>query len=89
MKSKLPSDLQIPDSIKNISLPTVDETTKVFKEKCAKVSGSDAAYEGVEQGVSKLKDCVSELIDVEQLQKEIEAAQPIGELDTVFNKYES
>lgn len=50
------------------------------------MTGGDAAFEAIEHGVEDLKNCTVGLIDVEQLQKEIEAAQPSGELDTVFNK---
>lgn len=57
-----------------------------MKDKCAKVSGGDAAYEAIERGAKELMECTSGLIDVEQLQKEIQEAEPHGELDTVFNK---
>lgn len=67
-------------------MPSIDELKKILKDKCAKVSGGDAAYDAIERGAEDLKACTSGLIDVEQLQKEIQEAEPHGELDTVFNK---
>lgn len=58
----------------------------MIKDKCAKVSGGEAAYEAIVKGAEDLQNCTSGLIDVEQLQNEIKAAEPHGELDTVFNK---
>lgn len=86
IKEKLPPGIEIPPSLQNMSMPSLDEFKKVIKEKCSKVSGGDAAYEAIEAGATKLQECTSGLIDVEQLQNEIEKAQPRGELDTVFNK---
>lgn len=88
IKDKLPPGIEIPPALKNVTLPSVDEVKKVIKDKCAKVSGGDAAYEAIERGTEELKNCTSGLIDVEVLQKEIEDAEPHGELDTVFNKYD-
>lgn len=86
IKEKLPAGIEIPPSLQNVTLPSIDEMKKVLKEKCSKVSGGDAAYEAIERGTEDLKNCTSGLINVEVLQKEIEEAEPSGELDTVFNK---
>lgn len=67
-------------------MPSIDELKKILKDKCAKVSGDGAAYEAIERGAEDFKACTTGLIDVEQLQKEIQEAEPHGELDTVFNK---
>lgn len=75
----------IPDSLKNVTIP-VDELKTVFQEKCKKVSGDDSKYKAVEDGVTHFMNCTSGLVDYEELQNEIEAAQPNGELDTVFHK---
>jgi hypothetical protein len=64
-----------------------DDAKKVFKDKCIKVSGSDAAYEEAVQGSQTLVECLKELIDFETLNEEIDKAMPTGDLDTVFNKY--
>lgn len=82
----MPEGIEIPDSLKNASF-NVDEMKKVLQEKCKKVSGNEESYKAIEEGAQKLKDCTVGLVDVEQLQKEIEEAQPSGELDTVFNKW--
>lgn len=86
IKEHLPKNLEIPASLQNVSMPSIDELKKILKDKCAKVSGGEAAYEAIERGAEDLKACTSGLIDVEQLQKEIQEAEPHGELDTVFNK---
>lgn len=87
LKEHLPKDLQVPASLQNVTLPSVDELKRLVKDKCAKVSGGDAAYEAIERGAEDFKTCTSGLVDVEQLQNEIKEAEPKGELDTVFNKY--
>lgn len=58
----------------------------MIKDKCAKVSGGQDAYDRIEKAAEDLQNCTSGLIDVEQLQNEIKKAEPSGELDTVFNK---
>lgn len=87
IKEQLPKNLEIPASLQNVTIPSVDELKRLVKDKCAKVSGGDAAYEAIERGAEELKTCTSGLVDVEQLQQEIKDAEPRGELDTVFNKY--
>jgi len=87
LKSKLPAGIELPSSLQNITLPTLDEVKAVVKSKCDQVSGGDAAYKTVEAASEELKICASDLIDFSELQTEIEKAQPNGELDTVFNKY--
>lgn len=86
IKEHLPKNIEIPASFQNVSMPSIAEVKKILKDKCAKVSGGDEAYEAIESGAKELKECTSGLIDVEQLQKEIAEAEPHGELDTVFNK---
>jgi len=87
IQSQLPDGIQLPKELLNASLPSLEETTQILKEKCIKVSGSDAAFEEAAQGGQKLNECLMHLINVTALQEEIEKATPIGELDTVFNKY--
>lgn len=84
IKEKLP--FEVPPSLQNVTLPSIDEVKKVIKEKCSKVSKNDDAYAAIERGAEDLKNCTTGLIDYEVLQKEIEEAEPSGELDTVFNK---
>lgn len=86
LKSKLPEGVEIPETLKNMTLPSVDDAKKALKDKCDKVSGGEAAYVAVEEAFEKMKECAMNLINVEQLQNDIEEAQPKGELDTVFNR---
>lgn len=58
----------------------------MIKEKCDNTSGGAAAFAAVEEGAEQMKECATNLINYEQLQKDIEEAQPRGELDTVFNR---
>lgn len=73
-------------NINTTALPSQDDIVKVLKQKCEKTSGNAETYAGVEAAAKEMSECVSNLVDVEKLQEEIEAAQPNGELDTVFNK---
>lgn len=50
------------------------------------VSGSEAAYEKAIEGSKQFVQCAAALVNVTELNNEIEAAKPIGELDTVFQK---
>lgn len=86
IKSKLPDGIEIPETLKNVTLPSLDDAKKVLKEKCDNVSGSEAAFIAVEEAAENMKECATNLINVEQLQKDIDEAQPKGELDTVFNR---
>lgn len=66
-----------------------DDLKKVFKEKCKKATGVDNStlYQEVEKGSILLVTCLSGLANLTALQKEIEEARPLGELDTVFHKH--
>ncbi|XP_004520374.1 27 kDa hemolymph protein [Ceratitis capitata] len=86
------------DVLKNQFLPaeykgrnfTVDELKKVLREKCKKATGGEensTLYQEIEKGTTVLTSCLASLVNMTTLQKEMEAARPIGELDTVFNKY--
>lgn len=88
LQQHLPAGIELPDldTLGNAT-KQIEDTQKVLKEKCIKVSGSSAAYEEASQGALTLNECIQNLVNVTQLQKEIEEATPIGELDTVFNKY--
>lgn len=74
IQSQLPDGIKIPNELLNASLPSLEETTKVLKEKCIKVSGSDAAYEEAAQGAQKLNECITNLVNVTVLMEEIEKA---------------
>lgn len=74
IQAQLPDGIKIPPELANATLPSLEETTKVLKEKCIKVSGSDAAYEEAYQGTQKLNECITNLVNVTVLQDEIEKA---------------
>jgi len=86
LKSQLPEGI-LPPGFNTSSLPSPDDARKLFKEKCEKVAKNEQAFEQAENASEVFKDCLLNLVDFEILQKEIEQAQPNGELDTVFNKY--
>jgi Protein of unknown function (DUF1397) len=78
---------KLPDSLANLNITNhVEKFQKMVREKCLKTSGSDAAYEQLEKAPMALKECFEGLLNVTQLQEEIKAAKPTGDLDTVFNK---
>jgi hypothetical protein len=88
IKSKLPPGVELPDLDKlGDAAKTIEDTQKVLREKCIKVSGSDAAFEEAQEAVAELTQCVQGLVNVTVIQEEIEKATPNGELETVFNKY--
>lgn len=84
LKSQLPPGT-IPDSLSNVSLP-VDKALDAVKNKCNKESGSDAAFEGATQAMTKAYECLSQLLNWNTLMEEVEAAKPTGDLEIVFNK---
>lgn len=67
-------------------MPTADDAKKLFKEKCRKVSNGDEAFQKAEAASEVFRDCLTGLIDFEELQKEIDQSGPKGDLDVVFNK---
>lgn len=67
---------------------TAEETKRILKEKCQKVSGNnETTYIQAYNGSLKFLKCVSKIGNLTEIQEEIELAKPIGELDTVFQKY--
>lgn len=76
------------DKVKDqINATAVNDAKKVLRDKCVNASGSEAAYTGVIDGAETFKNCITNLINFEQLQAEIDEARPKGEMDTVFNKW--
>ncbi|CAO1433833.1 unnamed protein product [Diamesa hyperborea] len=87
LKNALPEGVTLPSLLENVTIPTADDAKKLFKEKCNKVSGSDAAYDEASEATATAMECVQGLVNFETLQTEISDAKPHGNLDTVFNKY--
>lgn len=44
LRNALPEGVTLPSILENVTLPTVDDAKKLFKEKCNKVSGSECWY---------------------------------------------
>jgi len=84
----LAGNLSLPGNLPvNISnVPTVEEGQRLFEEKCKKM-GHPEAYQATEAGRDELQVCITNLINVTELQAEMEEAKPTGDLDTVFRKY--
>lgn len=61
----------------------------MYREKCKKVTGieNSTLYKEIEKGSVKLANCLNSLANLTELQVEMDVARPLGELDTVFNKY--
>lgn len=85
LKAQVPAGL-IPENLQNLTFP-VDKVIDGIKDKCSKVSGSDAAFEEAQQGQTKVVECLSGLLNWTEMQEEIEKAKPTGDLETVFNKW--
>lgn len=76
----------LPDELKSIVLPSQDDIVNVLKQKCEKNAGNTEEWTKVEAAANDFRTCITDLVDAEVLQREIEEAQPNGELDMVFNK---
>ncbi|TDG39443.1 hypothetical protein AWZ03_014134 [Drosophila navojoa] len=78
----------LPPEFRNTNV-SMDDIKRVYREKCKKATGKDNAtlYKDIEDAAGKLGACLSGLANLTALQAEMEAARPIGELDTVFHKY--
>ncbi|CRL07400.1 CLUMA_CG020373, isoform A [Clunio marinus] len=87
IKNALPDGVTFPPEFADAELPNIDDAKKLFKDKCIKVSGSDAAYEEVTQATTTVMDCIQNLVNFSSIPDEIERAKPNGNIDTVFNKY--
>ncbi len=87
LKSQIPDGILPPGFNASSLSTTADDAKKLFKEKCQKQSNSEDTFHKVENASEVLRNCLMNLIDIEVLQKEIDEAQPNGDLDTVFNKW--
>lgn len=45
IKNALPDGVTFPPELEGLDIPKVEDAAKLFKDKCIKVSGSDAAFE--------------------------------------------
>lgn len=68
----------------------LENAKRLVKEKCKSVAGeekADSAFNAVEEAFTGIIECGQEIINFENLQKEIDEASPKGELESVFNEY--
>ncbi|XP_036319509.1 27 kDa glycoprotein-like [Rhagoletis pomonella] len=85
------NDLQqkLPAELANTNL-TLDDAKTLVRDKCIEVAGKEngeAAYAEIENAVSTLTECATNILNFTAIQVEIDEASPKGELDVVFNKY--
>ncbi|KAH8394443.1 hypothetical protein KR222_005710 [Zaprionus bogoriensis] len=78
----------LPPEFRNANI-SIGEWGRLYRDKCKKVTGKDNStlYKEIEKAALKLNNCISGLANMTALREEMEAARPIGELDTVFHKY--
>ncbi|XP_033223570.1 interferon-related developmental regulator 1 [Belonocnema kinseyi] len=84
---KLNSIVDIPE-LKNVNasgLP-IAEVQNLVEKKCEK-NGGPSAFGNAKKGIEDMGNCLKSLVNVTQLQIEMEAAKPTGDLDEVFKKY--
>lgn len=77
----------LPQNFNESAIPSADDIVKLLRQKCDKNAGNAEEWPKVEEAGNTFRTCITDLVDLEKLQEEIEQAQPNGELDTVFNKY--
>ena len=70
----------------NASLLPVAEVQNLVEKKCEK-NGGPTAFDTAKKGIIDIGTCLKSLVNATQLQMEMEAAKPTGDLDEVFKKY--
>ncbi|XP_058800783.1 27 kDa glycoprotein-like [Phymastichus coffea] len=70
----------------NMSMLPFNEAENLLKKKCEK-NGGPNAYETAKAAGSNVVNCVKDLVDLNVLKQEMDAARPTGDLDEVFKKY--
>ncbi|XP_055373789.1 27 kDa hemolymph glycoprotein-like [Condylostylus longicornis] len=81
-------DVNVTEQLANINITQrIDDTKRLLEEKCKKVSNDPDAFNNIQEGGTKLYECMTHIVNVTKIQEEIEEARPHGRLDEVFNKY--
>ena len=70
----------------NASALPLGEVQNLIERKCEK-NGGPTAFSVAKKGIEDLGACLKSLVDINQLNAEMEAAKPTGDLDEVFKKY--
>ncbi|EFA10305.2 uncharacterized protein LOC656540 [Tribolium castaneum] len=76
---------QLPDSIKDLEIPDMDEFA-VIKEKCDK-EGGNGTYIKFKTTANSLSTCMSEFVSLSTLEAEVMESKKTGSMDEVFGKY--
>nr|BAN20856.1 conserved hypothetical protein [Riptortus pedestris] len=85
IEDSLPEELS--GGIKNLfELPEINEGEGMLQAKCLK-NGGNESFTTALAARDNFQQCVAGLVDITALKKEINAAKPTGDLDTVFKKY--
>lgn len=67
-------------------MPSIQEATNLFEQKCRK-NGGPNAFQNAKHAQTEMEKCLKSLINMTELNAEMESAKPKGELDEVFKKY--
>lgn len=76
----------LPTGFNASDIPSVEEGEEILKEKCEK-NGNNESFDNAMIAKEEIQFCIRNLVNYTQIQKEIEKAKPVGDLDTVFRKY--
>lgn len=94
-KKKVSQQLDnLPDNVKDIlpkgldveQVPSIEEGEELLKERCLRY-GTNESFDNAMAAKEDIQFCLRRLVNYTQIQSEIEAAKPTGDLDTVFRKY--
>lgn len=93
--SKIPDALEhlpsgtlenLPTGFNASDIPSIEEGEELLKEKCDK-NGNNESFDNAMVAKEEIQFCLRNLVNFTEIQKEIEKAKPVGDLDTVFRKY--
>ncbi|XP_030767822.1 27 kDa hemolymph glycoprotein-like [Sitophilus oryzae] len=70
----------------NVTSVNVEKVEQVLREKCEKQGAGDVV-DSIKDKQEEIKNCVTENINVTQVQEELEEAKKTGSMDVVFAKY--
>ncbi|KAL2731373.1 27 kDa hemolymph protein-like [Vespula squamosa] len=79
-------DISKINNLNTSALPSIQEATNLFEQKCKK-NGGPNAFQNAKHAQTEMEKCLKSLINMTELNAEMENAKPKGELDEVFKKY--
>uniref|UniRef100_A0A1B6D3A7 DUF19 domain-containing protein n=1 Tax=Clastoptera arizonana TaxID=38151 RepID=A0A1B6D3A7_9HEMI len=77
---------KLPSGLNASNIPSIEEGEELLKKKCDK-NGNNESFDNLMVAKEELQFCLHDLINFQEVQKEIEKAKPTGDLDLVFRKY--